>query len=181
MSNDTPLDWSLPVADIPERGSNVKREAAAAELKAVASALEILSCEWIALDARIRPRSGGRYALEGTLAAKLTQACVVSLDPVPDNLAIDLDIEFEPGPAAATERNNDSELGDPFEETEFEPIENGRLNLGRVVFEEIASHLDPFPRAEGAELEKREAAGPGDAKSESPFAKLAGLKNKPPT
>lgn len=181
MSNDMPLDWSLAVADIPERGSTVKREATAAELKAVAAALDILGCDQIALDARVRARAGGRYVLEGTIAAKLTQACVVSLDPVPDELAIDLDIEFEPDPAAASELGSDNELGDPFEEKELEPIENGRLNLGRVVFEEIASHLDPFPRAEGAELEQREAAGPGDAKSESPFAKLAALKNKPPT
>lgn len=179
MSQDLPLDWSISVTDVPERGTAIAREATPEERAAVAAALSILSCERITLFGRVRGQVGGRYSLEGRIEAAVSQTCVVSLDPVPNNLSIVLDVEFQP--ASGKNKGGDmGDLGDPFEVTEFEPIEFGRLNLGRVVFEEIASYLDPFPRAEGAELEAKESSG-GTSRSgaESPFAKLAALKKKP--
>ncbi len=178
MSEELPLDWSINVTDVSERGTKLDREATLEERVAVAEALDILSCEHLVLVGRIRRQAGGRYLLEGQIEARVSQSCVVSLDPVPDTLSFDLNVEFQPA-SDKDKSDSESDLGDPFEATEFEPIEAGRLNLGRVVFEEIASSLDPFPRAEGVELETKESGG--DASSpgpENPFAKLAALKNK---
>lgn len=173
------MDWSLSVTDIPERGAKLEREATVEERTAVAAALDIISCERIALSGRARAQAGGRYLFEGRLEAAVSQACVVSLDPVPATLSIALDVEFQP---KSDENRGDGEgdLGDPFETTEVEPIESGRLDVGRVVFEEIASHLDPFPRAEGVELDTNESGGgTSPSGADSPFAKLAALKKKP--
>lgn len=179
MSSEAPLDWPVPATEIPERGMTVDREATPVERAGVADALELLSCDRIHLTCRIRPLAGGRHALQGQIEAALSQACVVSLDPVPAKLAIALDIEFQPGAQQARDDGDGADLGDPFAATEREPIEHGMLQLGRVVFEEIASNLEPFPRATGAELEHREAGSQSADTAQSPFAKLAALKNKP--
>ena len=51
------------------------------------------------------------------------------------------------------------------------------MNVGRVVFETLASAIDLYPRKDGAAFDWR-APEPDKAGVVSPFAALAKLKNK---
>ncbi|MDX2157965.1 MAG: DUF177 domain-containing protein [Hyphomicrobiaceae bacterium] len=167
------LDWTVAVRDVPAGGVTIERIATSDERAGLAAALEILGIESLTLKARLRPRAGGRFMLEADLQADVTQACVVTLDPVATRVEGRLEIDFRP--ADTIEEQAEEELtGSALDEPDVEPIENGVIDLGRIVYEELASRLDPYPRAPGAELERTEA-GPG-ADAAHPFARLAVLK-----
>jgi hypothetical protein len=59
-----------------------------------------------------------------------------------------------------------------------EPIEGGKIDLGPVIYETLATALDPYPKREGVSFEWSEAPGAGaaDEPPESPFATLKRLK-----
>ena len=171
-----PLDWFEKVTDIPDAGLRMQRTASPEEREALRTALEVLSCDRVAVNYRIRLRGADCYHLDGRLEADVTQACVVSLDPVPQRIATRLDVEFQAG---AVEAAAEADIDDPMAHSEVEPIENGRIDVGRVVFEEIASLIDPYPRADGVPLERHES-GSTEARPDNPFAKLAALKDRKP-
>jgi uncharacterized metal-binding protein YceD (DUF177 family) len=175
-----PLDWAHPI-DAAAAGLEVRRAATVEECAAVADALGIVSCE--ALDVRyaVNPRSAGRFRVTGHLEARVTQACIVSLDPVVETLSEDFEVEFRPEAATRASRRIAGAGDDPeadasiLDADEIETIENGRLDVGRIVYECLATALDPYPRAAGVELEQSEAGG-DNAEASHPFAALAKLK-----
>ena len=78
-----PLPWLLRTTEIPETGLHKTVSATEAERSAVARALGLVSCEAIEADYRVRALGAGRYRLAGTLRARVTQACVATLEPIP--------------------------------------------------------------------------------------------------
>ena len=60
-----PLAWSEAIAEIPEKGLRRHRSATAEECHAVATELDIVSCERIDADYRIVARGPKSFALEG--------------------------------------------------------------------------------------------------------------------
>lgn len=168
------LDWTLAAAEVPQSGRDVSRTATEAERTRLASDLEITAVESVVLTGRVRPHGRDGYRLEGKLAAKVSQACVVSLDPVPESLDIVLSVDFAPEEQASApipEGDHDEAAA---EAPIVEAIRHGVLDIGEVVYQEIAAALDPYPRASGAALETSEA-GPGGDDDTHPFAKLRNL------
>ncbi len=176
-----PLSWEY-LIDAAAGGIDVTRVATAEECRTLAEALQILACRDLHVTYTVTPRSGGRFRLRGHLDARVEQACVVSLEPVPATISEAFDVEFRPEVGASARRQagrEDAPEADAtiLDEEDIEPIRNGRLQVGRVVYDTIATALDPFPRAEDAALDHREAgAGAGD--DSHPFAGLARLKPK---
>lgn len=167
--------WTHSTAEIPTRGLVIQRSATAEECAALARRLEIPGVERLSVDYRISPQKTGRFALHGRLVARVTQSCVVTLDPVSTDLAETIDVEFRPP--------SDMEVGST-EETEalsaaeHEPIEHQRIAVGRVVAETLAAALPAYPRAADASLDHSEA-GPADDAAAKPFAALANWKPEP--
>lgn len=166
------LPWSHAVTDIPAGGLNSQRTASVGERGAVAAALELPGCHSIAAKYRITPLGGGRYRLAGEVAAHVEQACIVTLEPVDARLSETFDVEFWPEGEAEPQQEGEVEA---LSAAEIEPITEGRIDAGRIVFETIAAGLDPFPRKEGATLERNEAGGSG---APGPFAALEKLRGK---
>jgi Large ribosomal RNA subunit accumulation protein YceD len=174
---DTPteLAWEYATQSIPERGLPDERKASPEELAAIARALELLACKSLSAAFTIMPTVDGRYHLTGTLRADITQACVVTLDPVDSAIEEAFDVTFWP------ERDMPAPSGgalDIDEEPDPEPIVAGQIAVGRVVFEHLAAAIDPFPRMPDAALEQDTATGAAGAPgtSDSPFAVLANIK-----
>lgn len=174
---DTPteLAWEYAIQSIPERGLSDERRASPEELAAIARALELLACKSLSAAFTIMPTVGGRYHLTGTLRADVTQACVVTLDPIDSAIEEAFDVTFWP------ERDMPAPSGgalDIDEEPDPEPIVAGQIAVGRVVFEHLAAAIDPFPRMPDATLERDSATGAAGAggTSDSPFAVLANIK-----
>ncbi len=171
----TSLDWIIAVRDIPRGGLVIDRAFEQDALQQLAGDLDILAIQQLKISGRITARSGGRYRLAGTMKAAVTQACVVSLEPVEGTIYTPLDIEFAPADAQPIELRLEV-TESLLEEQDTDIIENGEINLGRVLYEELVTNLDPFPRHPDVALEQTEA---GNSEGNSgPFAELARLKRQ---
>lgn len=172
------LDWSHAATDIPQNGLLVERSASEEERARLAAALEIRSCTRLEVRYRIEPQPQGRYLVKGQLAADVEQSCVVTLEPVGASVEESFEIAFWPAEQLVDSFSGTSERGvlaadDP------EPLERGRLAVGRVIFELIAAGLDPYPRAQGVELGAAESRpGAKQTGEDSPFAALAEWKGR---
>lgn len=125
------------------------------------------------LEARIRLRrshAGTQLHLAGHLSADVTQACVVSLEPVDNHVEEDFTVVY--GELAA-----DADVSvDVDEGSAVEPLPVGSLDIGEAVAQELALALDPYPRASGAVVESGKAAEWGAAERPNPFSVLANLR-----
>lgn len=170
------LDWVHVASAIGAHGLSETRKASAEERQELARTLDIPSCDALHVSYTITPLNAGRFRFTGTLEAKVTQACVVTLEPVPSDIEERFAIELYPAEEAAP-------LGDEGEQEvlsapDMEPFENGRIDAGALVYEILSAALDPYPKKEGAEfdwVDPKTAADPGAV---SPFAALAKLKPK---
>ena len=166
-----PLPWSHRVSAVPEGGLAETRAASAAERSAVAEALGIIACDELKADYVIRAIGTGRYSMTGTVAARLTQECVVTLAPIPQTVAEAFNVEFWPSLPDAS----DAEV-EVLSVPDIEPIDHGLIAAGRVIFDILAASLDPYPRSEGARFEWEDTPGAAEA---GPFSALKRLKGDP--
>ena len=169
--------WSVPVtvAQIPDTGlhRDIEADPAAREaMAAVAGLREILSAN-ASLD--VTPKGGGRFHVAGQVRARIGQTCIVTLDPIENDIDEDVDLIFAP-PEQIPEMadlvdvaaESDAEVPDP-----LEPILNGVIDLGRVATDALFLGIDPYPRKPDAVFEPPVVpADPGD----HPFAALKALR-----
>jgi len=171
----TILPWTHAIADMPASSRSYSREATPEECAAIAADLGLLACHKIQADYTIRAAGGGRYKLTGSVAARITQSCVVTLEPIDASPTLPIDVEFSPEANAPPKAKDDEDV-EISTLPDLEPIENACLDAGRVVYETLAAGIDPFPK-------KPDAAFAWDdprAKESkvNPFAVLATLKPK---
>lgn len=173
-------DWHHRAADVPERGLEVVREANVDERTKLAAALDIQDCQVLTVSYRLRPAAGGRYRLTGSIEAVVTQACIISLEPVVSEIREPIEEEFWPPEAIVAPDQGEAGEQDALSHEAPEPIEDGEIRVGRVVYEQIAAALDPYPRRADAVFAWQEApeAGGAEAGRDNPFAALARLKDK---
>jgi hypothetical protein len=150
-----------------------------AEMEAIAKMLDLVALDGLALAYRFDQLGAGRLRLTGTLRANITQTCVISLDPVETCLEVPVEAEFWPaGLIGQSERS----VADPATLGLFdwrEAIVDGRIDLGPVLYESLATALDPYPRREGASFAWSEGEPEtGESAGSSPFAALAALKRR---
>ena len=88
-------------------------------------------------------------AATGRLRARVSQACVVSLEPFEAELAEDFKLRFVPAGQESDELDLESD--------DEVPYAGGILELGEAAAEQLALALDPFPRKPGVELPAAEA------------------------
>ncbi|MBX9683129.1 MAG: DUF177 domain-containing protein [Hyphomicrobium sp.] len=173
----SPLDWTYAVVDLADGGIAKERAASASELAAIASMLGLLSLASLTASYRVNRLAGGGYRLAGRVIADLEQACVVTLDPVAQHMDEKFDVEFW-----AESKKNDTaavmgQEASVLEGPDVEPLVDGKLTVGRIVFETISAALDPFPRKDDAAFDWRDPAAAEPGKT-SPFAALSRLKDK---
>lgn len=172
-----PLTWVHATRDIPESGLSREHEAGPDELASIARALDLIACTALRATYALAPTVDGRYRLSGALRAEISQACVVTLEPVASTIEECFDMAFWPQEDMPPPRSGAVDLD---EEPDPEPIVAGQIDVGHVVFECLAAAIDPFPRKEGATLDWRSPAPAQDSAAvpESPFAVLANLKSR---
>jgi hypothetical protein len=160
-------------------GASGETTATQAEMEAIARLLDLVALEELTFIYRLDADGSGRLHLTGRLHAKATQTCVVSLDPIAASLDVPVEVEFWPAPLV-------EELGRSAEEPGSlglldwpEPVVDGRIDLGPVIYEAFATALDPYPKREGASFDWSQGLPdePGRGKS-GPFAALAALKRR---
>jgi len=169
------LTWDHAVQDIPEAGLAVERAASPEERDSIARALDLVACRSLTVRYTLSPRGGGHVQVSGTLRAEVEQTCVVTLEPLINEVADSFSVDYWP----------ETELPEPgggavdiHDAPDLEPIVAGRIGVGRVVFECLAGAIDLFPRKPGVTFEPSTAPPAGGGSTDSPFAALAKIKNK---
>ncbi|MCW1950965.1 MAG: DUF177 domain-containing protein [Octadecabacter sp.] len=168
-------------ADLPARKrSHFKIEPDAAGRKALAEAIDVLKIPKLRFEGALIPTGKRDWRIEATLGATVSQACVVTLDPVTTRIdeditrafAVELDIpdedEFEIG---------EDDSADPLPDT---------LDLVDVLAEALVLAMPAYPRKDGVQADVTSVTEPGKAvmtdEDARPFAGLAalraGLENK---
>jgi hypothetical protein len=158
----TELEFPRPVrvSNLPEAGQQLRLEATAQECAALAARLGLLALHALSAELRLRAESAGGIRVDGHIEASLEQACVVSLEPVPQRVREPFALRILPEGQLPSE--------DPDSDDEVE-CDNGIAELGEVIAQLLALALDPYPRLEGAQLPEHGA----DDGPRGPFAALA--------
>ena len=111
-------------------------------------------------------------------AARIGQTCVVTLEPIENEIDEAIDLVFAPpdqipvlSDLVDDAADSDAEIPDP-----PEPIENGVIDLGRVATDALYLAIDPYPRRSDALFEPLVVA---DDPRDHPFAALKALKLVP--
>ena len=86
-------------------------------------------------------------------------------------------VELFPASEAA-ETKDDPEEQEVLSTPDIEPYEDGRIDVGAIVYEHLSAALDPYPRKEGVEFDWVDPKIAADPTAVSPFAALAKLKPK---
>ena len=172
--------WSVPIAveKIPETGLHRDIEADRAAREAMAEAAGVREILSASASIDVTPDSGGRFHVVGRVRARIGQTCVVTLDPIENDIDEPIDLILAPPeqiPALADlvddADDSDAEVPDP-----PEPIENGMIDLGRLATDALFLAIDPYPRKPDAVFEPLvTAADPED----HPFAALKALRSGP--
>jgi len=159
------------------RGTQVTVEATAEERQAVTELLDIVSIQSIVGRFTITPWRRTGFRITGEVQAEVEQACVVTLDPVPETVRETVDVTYLP--ASEIEPPADEEIEVALDaEDPPEAIDGPAVDLGMLATEFVAVGLDPYPRKPGVEFTPFiEDDGSNDALP-SPFAALGALKPK---
>ena len=122
----------------------------------------------------LRHDRGGVIVAALEMQAKVTQTCVVTLEPFEARIEERSTLQFVPAqtPPEGEEMEIDPETLEGPDEI---PYINDMIDLGAALAEQLALSLDPYPRKPGAELPDEYKAEP-----ENPFSVLAARLGKEP-
>jgi uncharacterized metal-binding protein YceD (DUF177 family) len=155
----------LAVETVPDTGLDVKICTSEAERGILAVQCGILSVESFEAVFHVRKQGGrGRFHVSGNLQARVTQMCVVSLEPFESDIYADIGVEFAPPSRLPLEPS--AIHGDP-----PDPIIDGQIDLGALAAEFLVLNLDLYPRKPGAVFDATDAGKKVEEK-DSPFAVL---------
>jgi hypothetical protein len=168
--------WSLPVmvAQIPDAGLHRDIVADAREREAMAADAGLLEVVSATASLDLTPTGEGRVRVVGRVRAVVGQTCVVTLEPVQNEVDEAVDLIFAPASqirelaeSIDDTRDPDISIPDP-----PEPIEHGAIDIGRLATDAVFLGLDPYPRKPDAVFEPPTVPVDPD---EHPFAALKAL------
>jgi len=168
-----PNPWSvaLSVSDVPEGGLHVDLTPDEREREAIAAlaGLSRLPRLQASFDVSRHGRSG--LHVVGQVSATVGQTCVVTLDPLDNEVDETVDLVFVPEPQAA--RHEAAEIEVPVTDV-TEALVEGTVDLAAIATEFLILGIDPYPRKPGTVFQ---APHVGDEIAH-PFAALAALKKE---
>lgn len=180
MTAKADIPFSRPFAwdRVQPRGTPVVFRASPSECESLAEALGILKVANASAEFTISPFRKNGFKITGEVRAEVEQACVVTLEPVPESVREVVDLRFLP--ESEIEPVNEEIEVDIDAEDPPEPILGSTVDLGVLTTEFIAVGLDPYPRKPGVEFTPFIEDDGSEDEGESPFADLAALKDKRP-
>ncbi|HRO00290.1 DUF177 domain-containing protein [Nitrobacter sp.] len=179
-TNTIPNPWisRATVAQIPETGLHRDIEADESVRMALAKIAGVRDIAYARASFDLMPERDERVHVQGRVSARVGQTCVVSLDPIENDIVEDIDLVFVPeGRIREFVVPVDDEDGVGGEVPEApEPIVNGVIDLGRLATDVLFLGIDPYPRKPDAVF-----VPPASAKDpeDHPFAALKDLKIHP--
>src|SRR6478736_6742576 len=126
--------------------------ASESECAALAKRFGFLGLHGFSARVTVDLQPGGQVIVEGRLRGKIVQACVLSLEPVTQDLDDTFRIVFKEN--LAEER--DPESGEALVSAQAEapePLPGNLLDVGEIVAEQLSLAAEPYPRKPGVTLE----------------------------
>ncbi len=175
--------WSVPVTldDVPgETGKHFDLSADANARAAVAKVAGLRDLPRLEATFDVTRRGLDSLRVAGKVTATAGQNCVVTLEPLDNEIEEDVDLVFAP-PSPLVEQQAVSDHGEEDAPKRVrrnldgpEALIDGTVDLGALATEFLILGLDPYPRKPGAVFQP-----PQDVKPDpGPFAALAGLVGK---
>jgi hypothetical protein len=164
--------WHVPVAveDVPEAGQHFELVADESVRTAVARVAGLRELPRLQANFDVTRRGEGGLHVAGLVSASVGQNCVVTLEPLANEIEEAVDLLFVPRRVPAPEEDGETEPRD-VKWNDPEPLVDGVVDLGALATEFLILGLDPYPRKPGAVFEPPPDQTPAD----SPFAALAKL------
>ncbi|MBL0371336.1 DUF177 domain-containing protein [Rhizobium sp. KVB221] len=171
--------YMVKVGHVSHNPLEVHVEADERERVALAKLWNVVSVEALSADLKIRRWKKDGVKVFGEIRGRLTQTCIVTLEPVQSEIDEEIDQIFVPeGSALARIAANDhgEMIVDPDGPDLPEQFEGDAIDVGAFVAEYAAMGIDPYPRKSGAEFSGHVESTAETDKKPSPFAVLKNLK-----
>jgi uncharacterized metal-binding protein YceD (DUF177 family) len=165
--------WSVPVAlgAVPETGRHLDLVAHERARDAIAKLAGLAALPRLDASFDVTPHGRSGLHVVGRVSATVGQTCVVTLEPIENEIDESIDLVFAPAAAPSHVEQGGGELDIPYDDGP-EPLVDGTVDLGAIATEFLILAIDPHPRKPDAVFQPP-AAGDDTA---HPFAVLAALK-----
>lgn len=175
------------IVDVDRMGSNgtaLEIAASDSERAALLKRFGFLGLPAFSARVTIDRRPGGQVVVEGRLRGRIVQACILTLDPVSQDLDETFRLVFKEGLA----EDRDPESGEALVSAQTdapEPLPGNLLDVGEIVAEQLSLAAEPYPRKHGVKLEdvlpkpRKDGRQGRPEQRRHPFAGLAALRDKP--
>jgi hypothetical protein len=166
--------WSVPVSvhEVPPTGRRFELEADEATRAAIAKSAELRALLRLEVTFDVSRREPNGLHVAGRVCATVGQDCVVTLDPIENEIEEMVDLIFVPGAAPAVGDAPGRVAAEVEADEAPEPLLNDIVDLGAIATEFLILGIDPYPR----KLEAVFQAPAVDDSSDHPFAALAKLR-----
>jgi hypothetical protein len=161
----------LAISDVSEAGRHFHLVADAQARAAVATLAGLAALPRLEASFDVSRRGRGGLHVVGRVSATVGQTCVVTLEPVENEVDEAIDVAFVPAEATSLEDYSSGEVEVTLEDAP-EPLVGNAVDLGAIATEFLILGLDPYPRKPDVVFETPPA---GDEPAH-PFAALAELK-----
>jgi uncharacterized metal-binding protein YceD (DUF177 family) len=174
----SPVSFRVNINRLPAKGMPVRIEADADKRAALAEAHGLLSVERFVADVLVTNWKSDGVAVNGRVEAEITQACIVTLEPLQARIDEDVESVFLPANSKLMRMEDPSGelLIDPEGADVPEVLEGDSVDVGALAEEFFAVAIDPYPRKAGTE--PLQFSDEPDAPKGPLAEKLAALKNK---
>jgi uncharacterized metal-binding protein YceD (DUF177 family) len=177
-----PAPWQVPVAieDVAETGRHFDLIADNDVRAAVARLVGLRDLPRLEANFDVTRHGADGLRVSGRVSATVGQNCVVTLEPLANEVEEDIDLLFAPPPSPIERKAGEDEAAEKDSERPQrswngpEPLIGGVVDLGALATEFLILGLDPYPRKPGAVFELTQDVKPDPG----PFAALAGLKDR---
>jgi hypothetical protein len=168
-----PSPWHVPVAveDIAETGQRFALVADGNVRAALARITGLRDLPRLEANFNVTRRGAGGLHVAGLVSATVGQNCVVTLEPLANEIEEEVDLLFVPKPVAERQAGETETKPPEPKWDDPEPLIGGVVDLGALATEFLVLGIDPYPRMPGAVFEAPKDAQP----DEGPFAALARL------
>ncbi len=167
------------ISDLLDGDLPIEISATEDECAALARRFDLRAIEEFSATARLAPMAAGLLRLTLTFRARITQTCVVSLEPFESVIEETVERRFAPPgvslapPGEAVEIVVVGEDGDGGEDPP-EPLADETIDLGEIAAEHLGLAVDPHPKRPGIVFESVATQGFSEPEPrKSPFAVLA--------
>ncbi|MGN6550894.1 MAG: DUF177 domain-containing protein [Pararhizobium sp.] len=171
---DVPFSYPVKVGHVSANPVTVTIAADADERAALAQSWNVLEVGELAAEMQVSRWKRDGVRVKGRCHARLTQACVVTLEPVEAVIDEPFEALFVPEGSrlARPDLDGGEVVVDPDGPDMPEPFSGDTIDVGAVVAEFAALAIDPYPRKPGAEFAPAAEGAEGEEEGASPFARL---------